>query len=240
MTNPMPYDRVKAARSSKRPTGLDYLRRVFTGFFELHGDRRSGDDSAVVAGTAYLGDRAVTVISIEKGHTAKERTDRHFGNPHPEGYRKALRLMKQAEKFRRPVICFIDTAGAYCGVEAEEHGQGQAIAENLMSMMQLNVPIISIQPFTVDGFENAVKVRTMNLADHEDLQRQIGYQIRKFNACRKCLKCESVCRSGAISITAEGYRIDEEKCVHCKMCVNQAVLANGCLMAKYLRTKGGV
>ena len=144
MTNPMPYDRVKAARSSKRPTGLDYLRRVFTGFFELHGDRRSGDDSAVVAGTAYLGDRAVTVIAIEKGHTAKERTDRHFGNPHPEGYRKALRLMKQAEKFRRPVICFIDTAGAYCGVEAEEHGQGQAIAENLMSMMQLNVPIISI------------------------------------------------------------------------------------------------
>jgi len=112
--------------------------------------------------------------------------------------------------------------------------------EVLILDVRTNVPIISIQPFTVDGFENAVKVRTMNLADHEDLQRQIGYQIRKFNACRKCLKCESVCRSGAISITAEGYRIDEERCVHCKMCVNQAVLANGCLMAKYLRTKGGV
>ena len=112
--------------------------------------------------------------------------------------------------------------------------------EVLILDVRTNVPIISIQPFTVDGFENAVKVRTMNVADHEDLQRQISYQIRKFNACRKCLKCESVCKSGAISITAEGYYIDEEKCIHCKMCVNQAVLANGCLMAKYLRTKGGV
>lgn len=112
--------------------------------------------------------------------------------------------------------------------------------EVLILDVRTNVPIISIQPFTVDGFENAVKVRTMNVVDHEDLQRQISYQIRKFNACRKCLKCESVCKSGAISITAEGYYIDEEKCIHCKMCVNQAVLANGCLMAKYLRTKGGV
>ncbi|MBP3772096.1 MAG: phosphoadenosine phosphosulfate reductase family protein [Treponema sp.] len=112
--------------------------------------------------------------------------------------------------------------------------------EVLILDVRTNVPIISIQPFTVDGFENAVKVRTMNVADHEDLQRQISYQIRKFNACRKCLKCESVCKNGAISITAEGYYIDEEKCIHCKMCVNQAVLANGCLMAKYLRTKGGV
>ena len=112
--------------------------------------------------------------------------------------------------------------------------------EVLILDVRTNVPIISIQPFTVDGFEYAVKVKTMNVADHEDLQRQIAYQIRKFNACRKCLKCESVCKAGAISITAEGYHIDEEKCVHCKMCVNQAVLANGCLMAKYLRTKVGI
>lgn len=140
----LPYERVKGARSSKRPTGLDYIRRVFTGFIELHGDRRCGDDSAIVGGVAYLGEKPVTVIVIEKGHTAKERTDRRFGNPHPEGYRKALRLMKQAEKFRRPVLCFIDTSGAYCGIEAEERGQGQAIAENLISMMQLKVPVISV------------------------------------------------------------------------------------------------
>ncbi|BDC97162.1 phosphoadenosine phosphosulfate reductase family protein [Treponema saccharophilum] len=112
--------------------------------------------------------------------------------------------------------------------------------EVLVLDIRTNVPIISLQPFVVDGFENAVKIRTMNVADHEALQRQIAYQIRKFNACRKCLKCESVCRSGAISITADGYRIDEGKCVHCKMCVNQAVLENGCLMGKYLRTKGGI
>ena len=106
--------------------------------------------------------------------------------------------------------------------------------------IKTNVPIISIQPFTVDGFAHAVKIRTMNVTDHEALQRQVAYQIRKFNACRKCLKCESVCRSGAISITADSYRINEAKCVHCKLCVNQAVLENGCLMGKYLRTKGGI
>ena len=112
--------------------------------------------------------------------------------------------------------------------------------EVLILDVRTNVPIISLQPFVVDGFENAVKVRTMNIKDHDSIQRQIAYQIRKFNACRRCLKCESVCKSGAISITSEGYRIDEEKCIHCKMCVNQAVLENGCLMGKYLRTKGGI
>ncbi|MBQ7801093.1 MAG: acetyl-CoA carboxylase carboxyltransferase subunit alpha [Oscillospiraceae bacterium] len=139
-----PYDRVKTARDNKRPTGLDYINRVFTDFFELHGDRRYADDSAVVGGVAYLNGKPVTVIAIEKGHTTKERMARAFGAPNPEGYRKALRLMKQAEKFRRPVICFIDTSGAYCGIGAEERGQGQAIAENLMEMMTLKTPIISI------------------------------------------------------------------------------------------------
>lgn len=144
MTTITPYERVKAARSSKRPTGLDYINNIFTDFIELHGDRRYSDDSAMIGGVAYLGDAPMTVIAIEKGHTAKERSDRKFGNPHPEGYRKALRLMKQAEKFGRPVVCFIDTSGAYCGIGAEQRGQGQAIAENLMSMMQLKVPVISI------------------------------------------------------------------------------------------------
>lgn len=139
-----PYERVKLARDSKRPTGLDYIKNIFSGFMEFHGDRRYADDPAVVGGIARLNGRPVTVIAIEKGHTAKERAWRNFGMPQPEGYRKALRLMKQAEKFGRPVVCFVDTAGAYCGVEAEERGQGEAIAENLLEMSTLCVPIISV------------------------------------------------------------------------------------------------
>ena len=142
--NQTPYDRVKLARSSGRPTGLDYIRHIFQGFIELHGDRRFADDPAIVGGVARLDGQPVTVLAMEKGHTARERARRNFGAPHPEGYRKALRLMKQAEKFGRPVICFVDTSGAYCGTGAEERGQGQAIAENLMELSTLCVPIISI------------------------------------------------------------------------------------------------
>ncbi len=140
----IPYDRVKLARDNARPTGLDYINNIFNGFMEMHGDRRFSDDPAIVGGIARLNDTPVTVIAIEKGHTAKERSHRNFGMPNPEGYRKALRLMKQAEKFGRPVICFIDTAGAYCGIGAEERGQGQAIAENLVEMSTLCIPVISI------------------------------------------------------------------------------------------------
>lgn len=142
--NAVPYERVKTARDSSRLTGLDYIKNIFTEFMEMHGDRRYADDGAIVGGLARLQGKPVTVIAIEKGHTAKERTQRNFGAPHPEGYRKALRLMKQAEKFGRPIICFVDTSGAYCGVGAEERGQGQAIAENLMEMSTLCVPVISI------------------------------------------------------------------------------------------------
>ncbi len=138
------FGRVRLARDSRRPTGLDYIKNIFKGFIEFHGDRRFADDPAIVGGIARLQDLPVTVIAIEKGHTAKERTFRNFGMPHPEGYRKALRLMKQAEKFGRPVILFVDTSGAYCGVGAEERGQGQAIAENLLEMSALCVPILSI------------------------------------------------------------------------------------------------
>ena len=140
----VPYAIVKHARDNMRPTGLDYVRNVFTGFLQMHGDRRFADDPAVVGGIAWVGDMPVTVIAIEKGHTAKERQQHNFGAPNPEGYRKALRLMKQAEKFGRPVICFVDTSGAYCGIGAEERGQGQAIAENLMEMSTLCVPVISV------------------------------------------------------------------------------------------------
>lgn len=142
--NETTYDRVKLARDSKRPTGLDYIKNIFDGFIEFHGDRRYADDPAIVGGIATLNGSSVTVIAIEKGHTVKERNYRNFGMPQPEGYRKALRLMKQAEKFGRPVICFVDTSGAFCGVGAEERGQGQAIAENLMEMSTLCVPILSV------------------------------------------------------------------------------------------------
>ena len=138
------YEHVQAARGTDRMTGLDYVKGIFSGFMELHGDRRFADDSAIVGGLAYLGDVPITVLATEKGRDTKTRIKRNFGTPNPEGYRKALRLMKQAEKFHRPVICFVDTAGAYCGIGAEERGQGQAIAENLAEMMALKTPILSI------------------------------------------------------------------------------------------------
>ena len=138
------YDKVMAARSKDRPTSKGYIKNIFTNFTEFHGDKRFGDDNAVVAGIGLLGNRPVTVIALEKGQDTKERLSRNFGSAHPEGYRKALRQMKLAEKFNRPVVCFIDTAGAYCGIGAEERGQGQAIAENLITMIDLKVPIISI------------------------------------------------------------------------------------------------
>lgn len=138
------YERVKAARAKGRPTASDYIENLFTGFLEMHGDKRYADDKAVMAGIAWLEDTPVTVIGLEKGHDTKDKVARNFGSAHPEGYRKALRQMKLAEKFHRPVICFVDTSGAYCGLGAEERGQGQAIAENLMEMMALKTPVVSV------------------------------------------------------------------------------------------------
>ena len=138
------YERVQAARQKGRPTSCYYMERLFQDFLELHGDRRYADDHAIVGGIATLDGQPVTVIGIEKGVETKEKIARNFGSAHPEGYRKALRLMRQAEKFHRPVICLIDTSGAFCGIGAEERGQGEAIAENLMAMMGLRVPIISV------------------------------------------------------------------------------------------------
>ncbi|MCL2071318.1 MAG: acetyl-CoA carboxylase carboxyltransferase subunit alpha [Oscillospiraceae bacterium] len=138
------YEKVVAARANNRFTALDLIGSVFAHFMEMHGDRRFGDDKAIVAGIAYLNTTPVTVIGIEKGHDVKERSMRNFGSAHPEGYRKALRQMKLAEKFNRPIICFVDTSGAYCGIGAEERGQGQAIAENLVEMSGLKTPVISV------------------------------------------------------------------------------------------------
>ncbi len=138
------YEKVQAARKSDRPMGGFYVNRMIDNFVELHGDRRFGDDGAIIGGIGYLNGRPVTVIGMERGISVEERMKRNFGYPSPEGYRKALRLMKEAEKFRRPVVCFIGCAGAYCGIDAEERGQGEAIAENLYEMMGLKTPIISV------------------------------------------------------------------------------------------------
>ena len=138
------YDKIRCTRKSGRATSLDYIGQIFTEFTELHGDRRFGDDHAVVGGIAKLNGRPVTVIGIEKGHDMAQRMYRGFGCVLPEGYRKALRLMKQAEKFGRPVVTFVDTPGAACGIEAEERGQGEAIARNLLEMSGIQTPMVSI------------------------------------------------------------------------------------------------
>ncbi|OFN80638.1 acetyl-CoA carboxylase carboxyl transferase subunit alpha [Streptococcus sp. HMSC061D10] len=135
---------VREAREQTRVTALDFATGIFDDFIELHGDRSFRDDGAIIGGIGWLGDQAVTVVGIQKGKSLQDNLNRNFGQPHPEGYRKALRLMKQAEKFGRPVVTFINTAGAYPGVGAEERGQGEAIARNLMEMSDLKVPIIAI------------------------------------------------------------------------------------------------
>lgn len=142
--NLKPWDRVQISRHPNRPTTLDYISLLFTDFFECHGDRTYADDEAIVGGIAKFEGHPVTVIGHQRGKDTKENIRRNFGMPHPEGYRKALRLMKQAEKFHRPVICFIDTKGAYPGKAAEERGISEAIAKNLFEMAGLKVPIISI------------------------------------------------------------------------------------------------
>lgn len=138
------YEKVQLARGKNRATGRSFIENIFTDFTELHGDRHFADDPAIVSGLAQLGGRTVTVIAIEKGGDTRDKVYRNFGSPNPEGYRKALRLMRQAEKFHRPIICFVDTSGAFCGIGAEERGQGQAIAENLFEMIGLKTPIISV------------------------------------------------------------------------------------------------
>ena len=142
--NMKPWDRVQVARHPERPTTLQYIEAMCESFIELHGDRNFGDDAAIIGGIAFFEGQPVTLIGHQRGKSTKENIRRNFGMPHPEGYRKALRLMKQAEKFNRPIICFIDTKGAYPGKAAEERGQSEAIARNLIEMAGLKVPVISI------------------------------------------------------------------------------------------------
>lgn len=142
--NLTPWQRTQLARHPQRPSTLDYINELTRDFLEFHGDRAFGDDRAIVGGFARFNDRTVMVIGHQKGRTLKERMQRNFGMPNPEGYRKALRLMKMAEKFNRPIITFIDTPGAYPGIGAEERGQAEAIARNLFVMARLTVPVVSV------------------------------------------------------------------------------------------------
>lgn len=138
------YEKVEIARNPKRKTSLDYIEKIFDEFIELHGDRQFKDDKAIACGLARIGNQNFTIIAEQKGRTTKENIERNFGMPNPESYRKAIRIMKQAEKFNRPVITFIDTKGAYPGVEAEQRGQGEAIAKSMFEMAKLTVPVIAI------------------------------------------------------------------------------------------------
>ena len=143
-TNLKPWDRVQIARLQERPTTLDYIPYIFDSFIELHGDRNYRDDPAMIGGIGYLNGQAVTAVGQQRGKDTKDNIYRNFGMAHPEGYRKALRLMKQAEKFNRPIFTFIDTKGAYPGKAAEERGQSESIAKNLIEMASLTVPVIAI------------------------------------------------------------------------------------------------
>lgn len=168
-----PWDRVQMARHPERPTTLDYVEILFTNFIEFHGDRRFGDDEAIVSGIAYYKDKPVTVIGHQRGKDTKENIRRNFGMPHPEGYRKALRHMKQAEKFNRPIICFIDTKGAYPGKAAEERGQSEAIARNLMEMAGLTVPIVCI----VIGEGGSGGALALGVGDHVHMLENSTYSV---------------------------------------------------------------
>lgn len=166
-------ERVAVARHPQRPNITDYINGLFTDFFEQRGDRFSREDPAILGGVALYHDRPVTVIGTRKGKTAEESLRCNFGMPGPEGYRKALRLMKQAEKFRRPVFTFIDTSGAYPGLEAEARGQGEAIARNLMEMSRLTVPVIAV----ITGEGNSGGALALGVADRVLMLENAVYAI---------------------------------------------------------------
>lgn len=181
--NLTPYQRVQVARNSKRPFTSDYIRLAFTDFIELHGDRAFREDPAIIGGWARLDDETVMVIGHQRGHDTKESLRRNFGMPHPEGYRKALRLMKLAEKFHVPVITFIDTQGAWAGIGAEERGQSEAIARNLLEMAQLTVPIVA----TVIGEGGSGGALALGVADRVLMLENAVYSVISVEGCAAIL-----------------------------------------------------
>lgn len=177
------YERVVSARSAARPSGAYYINRMITNFTEFHGDRCFADDAAIIGGIGFLNDIPVTVIAMERGDSIEERMKRNFGCPSPEGYRKALRLMKQAEKFKRPVVCIICSSGAYCGIGAEERGQGLAIAQNLMEMMTLKTPIVSV----VAGEGGSGGALALSVADSIIMLENSVYSVISPEGCASIL-----------------------------------------------------
>lgn len=168
-----PWDRVQMSRHQERPTTLEYIGELFTDFLEFHGDRYYGDDDAIVSGIAYYKEKPVTIVGHQRGRDTKENIRRNFGMPHPEGYRKALRHMKQADKFGRPIISFIDTKGAYPGRAAEERGQSEAIAKNLMEMAGLSVPVICV----VIGEGGSGGALGLGIGDHIHMLENSTYSV---------------------------------------------------------------
>jgi acetyl-CoA carboxylase carboxyl transferase subunit alpha len=178
-----PLQRVQVARNSRRPFTLDYLRLAFTDFIELHGDRLFGEDAAIVGGWARLDGETVMVIGHQRGRDTKENLKRGFGMPHPEGYRKALRLMKLAEKFHVPVVTFIDTPGAWAGLAAEERGQSEAIARNLFEMSRLEVPIVA----TIIGEGGSGGALALGVADRVLMMENAIYSVITVEGCAAIL-----------------------------------------------------
>ena len=177
------YDVVKLTRSTDRATSLELIQRSLDGFVELHGDRLYADDPAIVAGIGWKGGRVLTVVAIERGSSTKERVRRNFGMAHPEGYRKAQRLMRQAEKFGRPVLCLVDTSGAYCGIGAEERGQGEAIASSLVEMSGLETPVVSV----VVGEGGSGGALALAVADRVLMLRSAAYSVVSPEGCASIL-----------------------------------------------------
>lgn len=182
-SNLSPWQVTQVARHPQRPYTLDYINNIFTDFEELHGDRHFADDAAIVGGLARLDDKPVMVIGQQKGRSTNEKIKRNFGMPYPEGYRKALRLMKMAERFKLPVITFIDTPGAYPGIEAEERGQSEAIAKNLLEMAMLKTPIIT----TVIGEGGSGGALAIGMGDHVAMLQYSVYSVISPEGCASIL-----------------------------------------------------
>ena len=177
------YERVNNARKGTRPLGAYYIENLLTEFVELHGDRKYRDDAAIVGGIGFFDGIPVTAIAMERGNTIEERMRRNFGCPSPDGYRKALRLMKQAEKFHRPILTIINSSGAYCGMDAEERGQGQAIADNLMEMMTLKTPVLAI----VAGEGGSGGALALSVADRIIMLENAVYSVISPEGCASIL-----------------------------------------------------
>lgn len=244
------YERVQAARSGKRPMGGYYINRMTDDFVELHGDRRFGDDGAIVGGIGFIGDIPVTVIAMERGSDINDRMKRHFGCPSPEGYRKALRLMKEAEKFNRPIVCFIGSSGAYPGIDAEERGQGEAIAENLFEMMGIKVPIISV----IVGEGGSGGALALGVCDTAIMLENAVYSVISPEGCASILWKDSARASEAADvlkltshdlldfevierIIPEQNRTDEEICCELKKYIISEIKAKRALPAEVLLEK---